>query len=126
MVSAVRFRSNGSYLVRTLEGRESFKEKNVVWTDSTFFKIFSVNVLQGDPRTALKEPASIAISKKIAEKYFPGKSALGQSLILDNNYNAKITAVYEDIPAASHFHFDIFFPWSGSGQLHRKRIPPLS
>ena len=118
--SAVRFRSAGSYLVRTVEAKENFKEKYVVWADSTFFKIFSVNVLEGDPTSALTEPSSIAISKRIADKYFPGKSALGHSLILDNNYNAKITAVYENIPAASHFHFDIIFSLEGNWPINRE------
>lgn len=112
--STVRFRNVGSYLVKPASGTENFKEKNVTWTDSTFFKIFSVNVLEGNPRTALKEPASIAISKKIADKYFPNTSALGQSMILDNKYHAKITAVYETIPAASHFHFDILISMVGN------------
>jgi putative ABC transport system permease protein len=118
--SAVRFRTHGSYLVKPASGTENVKEKNVVWTDSTFFKIFSVKVLEGDPATALKEPASIAISKKIADKYFPGISALGQSMILDNKYNAKVTAVYEDIPAASHFHFDILISMTGTWPVARE------
>ena len=111
--SAVRFRNYGSYLVRTDKGTESIKENNVSWTDSTFFKIFSVKVLEGDPNTALKEPASIAISKRTAKKYFPNGNALGQSLILDTKYNAKVTAVFEDIPPASHFHFDILIAMVG-------------
>ncbi len=105
--STVRFRNLGSYLVKTANESQNIKEKNVIWTDSTFFKIFSVKVLSGNPATALKEPACIAISKKMEDKYFPGTSALGQSMILDNKYYAKVTAVFEDIPAASHFHFDI-------------------
>ncbi len=111
--ATVRFRDYGSYLVKTAEGKESIKERKVMWTDSTFFKIFSVKVLEGNPATALKEPASIAISQSIAEKYFPGKSALGQALILDNKYNGKVTAVFEDIPAASHFHFQILVAMVG-------------
>lgn len=111
--STVRFRSYGSYLVKTGEGVEGIKESNVIWTDSTFFKIFTVPVLEGDPATALKEPASIAISQRIAQKYFPNKSALGQSLILDNKYNAKVTAVFKDIPSGSHFHFDILISMIG-------------
>lgn len=111
--STVRFRSYGSYLVKTGEGVEAIKESNVIWADSTFFKIFSIPVLEGNPTTALKEPASIAISKHIANKYFPNRSALGQSLILDNKYNAKVTAVFEDVPIASHFHFDIIISMLG-------------
>jgi putative ABC transport system permease protein len=78
--STVRFRNVGSYLVKTANGTENIKEKNVIWTDSTFFKIFSIKVLAGNPATALKEPASIAISRKMQEKYFPVTSALGQSM----------------------------------------------
>jgi putative ABC transport system permease protein len=111
--STVRFRSYGSYLVKTAEGTEGIKESNVIWADSTFFKIFSIPVLEGNPATALNQPASIAISKRTAKKYFPNGSALGQSLILDNKYNAKVTAVYEDIPTVSHFHFDIIFSMLG-------------
>jgi putative ABC transport system permease protein len=111
--ATVRFRDYGSYLVKTADGTESIKERKVMWTDSTFFKIFSVKVLEGNPATALTQPASIAISKSIAEKYFPGKSALGQSLILDDKYNGKVTAVFEDLPPASHFHFQILVAMVG-------------
>ncbi len=111
--STIRFRSYGSYLVKKAEGAGNIKELNVIWTDSTFFKIFSVKVLEGNATTALKEPASIAISKHIAEKYFPNESALGNSLILDNKYNAKITAIFENMPASSHFHSDIIISMVG-------------
>lgn len=96
------------------------KEKNVIWADSTFFKIFSVNVLEGNSNVALSEPAGIAISKRIAEKYFPGKSAIGQSLILDNKYYTKVNAVYENIPSASHFHFDIIISMVGDWPIARE------
>ncbi|HEV8514855.1 MAG TPA: ABC transporter permease, partial [Cyclobacteriaceae bacterium] len=112
--ATVRFRSYGSYLVKPANGTQNIKERNVIWTDSTFFKIFSVKVLEGNPNTALKEPASVAISQRIAQKYFPNKSAFGQLLTLDNKYTAKVTAVYENIPEASHFHFDILIAMVGT------------
>lgn len=111
--AAVRFRDHGSYLVKPANGTQNIKEVRVTWTDSSFFKIFSVKVLEGNPNTALREPASMAISKSMAQKYFPGKSALGESMVLDNKYHAKVTAVYEDIPAASHFHFDFLIALVG-------------
>ncbi|MGC4021979.1 MAG: ABC transporter permease [Cyclobacteriaceae bacterium] len=111
--TAVRFRNYGSYLVKPENGTDNIKEQRVIWTDSTFFKVFSVKVLEGDANTALSQSASVAISKKTADKYFPNKSALGQLLVLDNKYTAKITAVYEDMPEASHFHFDILIAMVG-------------
>jgi len=118
--TAVRFRNAGSYLVRPAEETENIKENNVIWTDSTFFKVFSVNVIEGNAAKALAEPSSIAVSRRIAEKYFPKASALGQSMILDNKYNAKVTAVYENIPSTSHFHFDILVSMAGDWPIARE------
>jgi putative ABC transport system permease protein len=67
---AVRFRGQGSYLVRRTEADVNIKEERVIWVDNSFFKIFSVPVIEGNAATALAEPNAIAISKKTAAKYF--------------------------------------------------------
>lgn len=123
--ATVRFRNSGTYLIKAGNGTENVKEERVIWADSTFFKIFSVNVLQGDAHTALKEPASIAISQKMADKYFLNKNALGESLILDNEYNAKVTAVYADMPKASHFHFDFIISMVGDWPVAQEAKSPV-
>jgi putative ABC transport system permease protein len=115
--ATVRFRERGSYLVK--RDVENIKENHVIWADKDFFKVFSVPVLAGNPATALAEPNSIAISKRIANKFFPNEEAFGKTLILDNNMNMKITAVYEDIPANTHFHFDILIAMEGLEESKR-------
>ena len=109
--SATRFRSWGSFLVKKKD--ENFKEYNVIWADPDVFDVFSFDVIKGNPETALSEPNSIAISKHIAEKYFKDEDALGQFLTLDNDRECKITAVYNDLPKNSHFHFDIMMAMEG-------------
>ncbi|MFZ6011634.1 MAG: ABC transporter permease [Bacteroidota bacterium] len=111
--NSVRFRSRGSYLVKRENATESFREHLVIWADSTFFDIFSVPVIKGDPHTALKDPNSIAISRAMAEKYFKNEDPLGQTMILDNQLNAKVTAVYENMPTTGHFRFDIMISMAG-------------
>jgi len=111
--SSVRFRSKGSYLVKRNEEADNIKENNVMWVDSTFFKIFTVPVLQGNPDSALKDPNTVAISKKIADKFFVNENALGQTLIMDNKWPMKVTAVYETMPETGHFVFDILISMSG-------------
>src|SRR6267142_3909161 len=96
--SVVRFRSWGSALVKRNESADNFKERNIIYADSTFFRIFSIPLLLGNPGTALREPNSIAIGKKLAEKYFPDGDALGQSLIIDNSWHVKITGVFNEMP----------------------------
>jgi putative ABC transport system permease protein len=109
--AAVRFREQGSYLIK--RGAENIKESKVIWTDKDFFKIFTVPLIAGNPETALAEPNSIAISKEIADKFFPNEEAIGQTLILDNNMTVKVTAVYEDMPETSHFHFNVLIAMAG-------------
>ena len=109
--AAVHFRERGSYLVK--REVENIKEKSVIWAGKDFFKIFTVPLLEGNPEKALEEPNTMAISKRTADKFFPGENALGQTLILDNKWNFKITGVYEDMPATSHFHFDLILSIEG-------------
>ena len=115
--AAVRFRERGSYLVkRTID---NIKEDHVIWTDKDIFKVFGIPVIAGNAETALAEPNSIAISERMAEKYFPNENALGQTLILDNDMNVKITAIYKTLPTNTHFHFDILITLEGLEEAKR-------
>ncbi len=104
--TAVRFRGQGNFLVKTPEAVESYKETDLIFTDSTFFELFSFEVLEGDGEKALNAPNTIAISKSAADKYFPNGSALNKTLILDGNQNYTVTAVFADMPKNSHLQFD--------------------
>lgn len=117
--SVVRLCSGGTYLVKTTDQAVNLKARNVIWADSTFFSIFSVNVIEGNGAKALTAPASVAISRRMAEKYYPGTSALGKPVILDNNYHMTVTAVYDNLPSTSHFHFDIIVSMHGDFPIAR-------
>lgn len=111
--SYVRFRSQGSFLVKAKEEDTNIKEQRVIYADSTFFKVFTVPLLEGDPATALNDNNSVAISERVAQKYFPGQSAVGQPLILDNKILCKVTGVFRDMPENGHFIFDIIISMTG-------------
>ena len=111
--SAVRFRARGSYLVKRENAVESIREPDVMWVDSTFFRIFSVHVLKGNANNALKDPNTVAISRKMAEKYFRNEEPLGQTLMMDNRWPFKVTAVFEDMPTTGHFRFDVLLSLAG-------------
>jgi putative ABC transport system permease protein len=111
--NAVRFRSRGSYLVKVSETADNIKEDHVIWTDSSFFKIFTVPVLQGNAYSALKDPNTVAISRNVANKLFPDGNALDQTIIMDNRWPMKVTAVFEDMPETGHFKFDILISMAG-------------
>lgn len=110
--TAVRFRSRGSYLVRTPQMSGSFKENDIIFTDPDFFQVFSVQVLKGNPETALKKPSSVAISSSAARKYFGNDDPTGKTLILDGDNEYNVTAVFGDMPASGHLKFDFLMSLS--------------
>ncbi len=58
---------------------QSFKEL-AYYTDSSFFKIFSYQFIEGDPRTALQGANSVVMTERMARKYFKIDPALGKIL----------------------------------------------
>ena len=89
---------------------QNVQDHNCAYADSTFFKVFTIPMISGNPSTALKEPNSIIIDETTARKYFNSTNVLGKTLFMDNNTNCKITGVIKDIPKQSHFHFHFIRP----------------
>jgi putative ABC transport system permease protein len=102
---AVRFRSRGSYIIKY--GENTFKEQRFIFSDPTFFKVFDIPLLKGNPGTALKDPNTLVLSKKTAEKYFGREDPIGKIVKVDNKDDYKITGVFDQIPHNTHFHFDV-------------------
>ncbi|MCF0073363.1 ABC transporter permease [Dyadobacter sp. CY261] len=98
----VRMRENGSQLVRRADAIENLKEDHVFYVDSTFFKVFSVPLLQGDASSALRNPFTVVISATDAKKYFGNANPMGKPLTLDNSVTYTVTGVMQDIPEQSH------------------------
>ena len=102
--NAVRFRTQGSFIMRYED--ITFKEHSAVFTDSTFFDIFTFNVIRGNPSTALTQPNTMAISSSMADKYFGKENPVGKIIKINNDKDYQVTAVFEDMPQNSHINFD--------------------
>lgn len=86
----------------------AFSEGGFRWADHAFFKIFEFTWLQGGPDQALTEPFSAVINASTAAKYFSDQEAIGQILMLENEWPVTVIGVIEDIPVNSHLSGDIF------------------
>jgi putative ABC transport system permease protein len=100
----VRIYGAGNTLFRNDE-KESYEE-DFYFTDSTFFEVFTHDLIMGDPTRCLVEPLSIVLTKSIAEKYFGDKDPLGLMLESGTGRQYKITGVMADVPANTHLRFD--------------------
>jgi len=103
-----RLRWYGSFLVK--KGNENIQEGRVCYADSTLFEVFTLPMIQGDPKTALSESHSLVITETIAKKYFNQLDVVGKHMLINDTGNYKITGVIKDIPTQSHFNFDFFVP----------------
>jgi putative ABC transport system permease protein len=76
-------------------------------------QMFSYPLLQGKAATALSQPTSIAVSRKMAEYFFgSAEAAFGKTVRFDNKEDLQVTAVFENIPASSSQRFDFLRSWS--------------
>lgn len=104
--NVVRFKQLPSLVAR---GDDKFFEEKLFFTDSTFFQVFSNELLVGDPSTALTKPHSMVLTQSVAERIFgeAGQEVLGKLVVVDETMTYEVTGVVVDPPGNSHFHFNI-------------------
>ncbi len=98
---SVRFGRNG-FVVSYQNKR--FVE-NVYFADPEIFDVFTLPLIKGNPKTALKEPYSIVISEKMSQKYFGEDNPLGKIISLGEWHDFRVSGVFREIPQNSHFRF---------------------
>ncbi len=89
-----------------------FDEKNFLYTDSSFFQMFSFPLLQGDANTVLDAPNKIVLTKHIAKKYFGNENAVGKILRINNEDDCQVTGIVADAPRNSQIQFDFIASFS--------------
>ncbi len=105
-----RLKGGGGILIK--KGTRNLRETQVVFADSTLFDVFTLELIAGNPKTALVAPHSMVITESAAKKYFGAADALGQTLMVNDTTPYQVTAIMRDMPAESHFRYDIFLPMS--------------
>jgi putative ABC transport system permease protein len=108
MVRVSYFNSQSDVLIK--KNGNWIQDHRLGFADSTFFEVFTVPLLAGDPATALKEPHSICLDETAARRYFGTTDVVGKTLELENKTFCKITGVFKDVPRQSHFHFSFIRP----------------
>lgn len=80
-------------------------------TDPGVFEVFQHEVIHGDPKTALQDPLSIAISETVARHYFGDANPIGEKLATDTAaYN--VSLVFAPLPGNSHLKYDVLLSYS--------------
>ena len=72
-------------------------------------EMFSLKMLAGDSRNALKDMKSIIVSASLASKLFGNDEPVNKIISMDGTTDLTITGVYEDLPKNSEFYGAMFF-----------------
>ena len=80
---------------------------------SSLFNIFSFDLLQGDPKTALERPNTAVITRSLARRIFGDEDPVGKTLpvYLYEEQLFEITGLMADVPANTHIDFDLLLSY---------------
>ena len=99
---------------------KSYYQSGIAFVDSTFFDVFPLPLIHGDPNTALTRPNTIVLGLEMAEKLFGDESPIGKSVTWARANKFEVTGVMQRLPENFHLQvqalvsFDVaheLWPW---------------
>ena len=93
-------------------GQNIFNQDNVFFADENLFDIFDFKVTKGNPAKSLNDPYSVMLVEETAKKYFGSDDPMNKVIRLNNQYDFKVTGIYKELPANSHWHPDVMISFS--------------
>lgn len=87
----------------------AFVEDRFFFSDPEVFEMFSWEMIEGDPSTALTYPDGIVLTESMAQKYFGDEDPMGKTIeaeIGGTQLQFQVRGIVENIPENSHFQFD--------------------
>jgi putative ABC transport system permease protein len=87
-------------------------DQDMLFADSSFLKVFDLNLISGSREDCLKAPHTLIISRSQAEVYFGKEDPMGKVLYFNEHLPFTITGVFEDIPSNTSIDYDFLLSWS--------------
>jgi putative ABC transport system permease protein len=110
--SAVKIRPCGSD--RILWEGDVYRDIAIKCAEPEIFEIFSFDVFRGQAETALERPNTAVITQSLSERLFGSENPIGRALPMQfygSEASFEITALMEDVPANTHFSFDLLLSY---------------
>lgn len=115
VVDAVRIMNWGSMPIRI--GDDYYNQENAMWADQSVFRLFGIQLVEGDTTGLLVDPQSIVLSENLAVKYFGSVSAaIGQIMEFNHEKGFVVRAVMQDQPEESHMPMAMLVSYASAEQ----------
>ena len=82
-----------STLIRASESKDAYYEPRVYMADSTFFKVFDFEFIEGNKLTSLNEPNAVVLSSYLKHKLFGNQNAMGKTIVWGTGEDTLILTV---------------------------------
>lgn len=91
-------------------------EGDFIYADQQILDLFKFEMVYGNISEALAQPNTLVMTRKKADKLFPGENPVGKTVYINDNTDRpfKIGGVLEDLPTTGFFQFD--FLWTLTGR----------
>ena len=107
-----------SHTFRNKQKGVSFTETNFYFVDSTFFSVFSGELIIGNPVEVLKNPGSLVITEEVSERYFGNEDPMGKTLNYKGVIDLTITGVMKTWPDQSHMEIDLIASFTSLNEMY--------
>ncbi len=97
--------------------RDQRSIENIRFVDPAFLDMFTLEFIEGDPKTALSQPHSIVLVEYVAKRHFADGKSVGQEILMGQNQSLLVTGVIKDMPANSFLRSLCLIPISALEDL---------
>jgi putative ABC transport system permease protein len=89
-------------------------ENDVFLADPEIFDVLTLDLIKGNPQTALSDPNSIIMTEAMAEKYFGDEDPMGKTLTYENSHAFQVTGIMKNYPENSHLSINFIIPFENN------------
>lgn len=96
-----------------LKHNEKVNREEMAYVDADFFKMFSFEVVSGNPEHFFETNDELVLTSSLAQKYFGMENPVGQTMIVNMEGEDKlftVKGVLADIPSYSSLNFSLLMP----------------
>ena len=111
----VRFKTWDEMYVDYKESK--YQIPRVSLADSNVFDLFDLEMLHGDPGTALREPFTAVLTKSMADKIFDKEDPIDKIIKTSRGTDIRVTGVIQD-PPNFHRYFDVLLSFVTLGAIY--------
>jgi putative ABC transport system permease protein len=107
------FRTSSPSKVTIGENNKSIfkKQKEIIYTDDHYFKLFPYTWIAGSPHSLLNDPNKVVLTESRAKVYFPFADlaqVIGQPITYNDTITATVTGIVKDLDEVTDFTFKEF------------------